>query len=90
MGRIAGFVDRGGTLLVVARYRDPVDHAGAMPWPQTRAEFDQFRRHGLAEAHSKDFTNPEELTVRRFRVEYGWCSRFSAPGPERAPHGHRI
>ncbi len=70
MARITRFFAPGGTLLVVARGRDPEDESGAMPWTLTQAELDQFRRHGLTEVRFEDYADPEDPSVRRFRVEY--------------------
>ena len=67
---VAGFVAPGGTLLVVARGRDPGDDPGAMPWPLTRAELDGLRRQGLAEVRFEDYADPEDPAVRRFRAKY--------------------
>ena len=49
MRHIASFVSRGGTLLVIARGRDPSDPEGKMPWPLTKNELEVFRTSGLKE-----------------------------------------
>lgn len=67
---IARCVAPGGTLLVVARGREPGDDPGAMPWPLTRADLAAFARHGLTEVAFDDFRDDEAPPVRRFRVEY--------------------
>jgi ubiquinone/menaquinone biosynthesis C-methylase UbiE len=68
--RIARFVAPGGTLLVIARGREPDDDAGTMPWPLLRSELAEFGNAGLNEVRFEDFVDAEEPPVRRFRVEY--------------------
>ncbi len=67
---IASFVSPGGTLLVIARGREPSDPAGDMPWPVTRAELTLFQDQGLSEVTFEDFLDGEKPPVRRFRVTY--------------------
>ena len=67
---MAGMVAPGGTLLVIARGREPGDPEGEFPWPLTRVELDAFNDAGLAEYSFEDFTDKEDPPVRRFRVEY--------------------
>ncbi|MDP9363492.1 MAG: class I SAM-dependent methyltransferase [Chloroflexota bacterium] len=83
MERIAHFVAPGGTLLTIARGREPEDDPGAMPWPLTKAEFDRFRRFGLNEIGFEDYADPEDESVRRFRGTY----RADPGGVVRAPVG---
>ena len=47
---IASFLAPEGTLLVVARGREPDDSAGKMPWPLTKDEVSLFKTAGLKEA----------------------------------------
>lgn len=67
---IASFVAPGGTLLVIARGREPSDPTGDMPWPVTRAELTLFQDQGLHEVTFEDFLDSEKPPVRRFRVTY--------------------
>jgi len=67
---IARFVAPGGTLLVIARGRDPSEDEGAMPWPLTRDELDDFTGAGLVAVSFEDYLDAEEPPVRRFRAEY--------------------
>jgi SAM-dependent methyltransferase len=67
---IGQFVRPGGTLLVVARGRDPHDDPGQMPWPLTRAELTAFAAAGLREVQFEDYLDAEDPPVRRFRVAY--------------------
>jgi SAM-dependent methyltransferase len=60
----------GGTLLVVARGREPADDPGSMPWPLTAEEMTGFEDFGLTNIAFEDYPDPEEPTVRRFRATY--------------------
>jgi SAM-dependent methyltransferase len=64
------FVAPGGTLLVVARGREPDEPAGEMPWPLTRAEVEAVADAGLALVALEDFRDAEEPPVRRFRATF--------------------
>ena len=69
-GNLARCVASGGTLLVICRGREPHEARGTMPWPLTRTELGVFPRLGLREVAFEDLMDPQEPTVRRFRVEY--------------------
>lgn len=69
---IASFVAPGGTLLVIARGREPDAPEGKMPWPLTRDELALFRNHGLTEVSFEDYMDNEDPPVRRLRGTY--CS----------------
>ena len=71
MGAISDFVAPGGTLLVIARGRDPAEPKGEFPWPLTREELGTFLSCGLVEAIFEDFMDRETPPVRRFRIRYG-------------------
>lgn len=58
----------GGTLLVVARGREPAEPAGQMPWPLTRTEVESIQAPGLALSGFEDFTDREDPPVRRLRA----------------------
>jgi hypothetical protein len=60
----------GGTLLVIARGREPADDPGSMPWPLTAEEMTRFEELGLTKIQFEDYPDPEDLNVRRFRGEY--------------------
>ena len=64
------FVAPGGTLLVVARGREPDEAPGRMPWPLTRAEIEAIAGDGLALDAFEDFVDGEEPPVRRFRATF--------------------
>jgi SAM-dependent methyltransferase len=60
----------GGTLLVVARGREPDEPAGQMPWPLTRAEIEAIARDDLPLVALEDFVDAEDPPVRRFRAAF--------------------
>ena len=70
MHQIASFVSPGGTLLVIARGREPHESEGKMPWPLTKDEFMLFQTLGLKELSFEDYMDKEDLPVRRFRAAY--------------------
>ncbi|MGH7264235.1 MAG: methyltransferase domain-containing protein [Candidatus Rokuibacteriota bacterium] len=68
---VAAFVAPGGTLLVVARGREPDEDPGSMPWPLTRDDLGRFERAGLRAARFEDYLDHQvDPPVRRFRVAY--------------------
>ena len=67
---IASFVAPGGTLVVIARGREPNEPEGKMPWPLTRDELALFQAHELSEASFEDYMDHEDPPVRRFRTIY--------------------
>ena len=67
---IAAFVAPGGTLLVVARGREPSEPEGNMPWPLTKDELSLFKTVGLKEVSFEDYMDSEDPPVRRFRATY--------------------
>jgi len=72
---LADCVAPGGTLLVIARGREPADDAGQMPWPLTRSELEQVGAGSLEITSFEDFFDTEEPPVRRFRIEYRRATR---------------
>jgi SAM-dependent methyltransferase len=69
---IASFVAPSGTLLVVARGREPSEPEGKMPWPLTKDELSFFKTWGLKEGSFEDYMDNEDPPVRRFRATYRW------------------
>jgi SAM-dependent methyltransferase len=67
---IARCVAAGGTLLVVARGREPSEPEGTMPWPLTRAEIEALAMDGLTLTSFEDFLDDEDPPVRRFRATF--------------------
>ena len=71
MRQMAGAVAPGGTLLLVARGREPDEDPGALPWPLAKEELEEFIGSGLAVANFADsLDRSEHPPVRHFRVEY--------------------
>jgi len=68
--KISGFTAPGGTLLAIARGREPDDDPGQMPWPLTKEELLYFVDAGLALISFEDFLDEEVPPVRRFRAEF--------------------
>jgi hypothetical protein len=66
----ASLVAPGGTLLVVARGREPGEFEGKMPWPLIKDELSLFKNAGLKEISLEDYMDGEEPPVRRFRAAY--------------------
>jgi hypothetical protein len=67
---IAAFLAPGGTLLVIARGREPSEPEGHIPWPLTLADLSQFETYGLQQVSLEDYWDQEDPPVRRFRVTY--------------------
>ena len=60
----------GGTLLVIARGREPDAPEGSMPWPLTRAEIEAIATAELGLAEFDDFLDAEDPPVRRLRTTF--------------------
>lgn len=67
---VADFVGPGGTLLVIARGREPDESEGRMPWPLTGDTVGRFADHGLEVVSFEDYHDDETPPVRRFRAEF--------------------
>ncbi len=67
---IAGFVRPGGKLLAIVRGREADEPEGALPWPLTRAEMNEFVRAGLTEESFEEYFDNEDPPARRFRGLY--------------------
>lgn len=67
---IASFVKSYGTLLVIARGREPNDSEGKMPWPLTKDELSLFEDQGLKKLSFEEYMDSEDPPVRRFRATY--------------------
>jgi SAM-dependent methyltransferase len=77
MARIAACVAPGGTLLAIARAREPEEPTGPIPWPLVRDELRGFEEAGLVRVEFEDLVDAEDPPVRRFRATY----RRPAPAP---------
>lgn len=60
----------GGTLLVVARGREPDEPEGQMPWPLLRSEVEAIGGAELRLEAFEDFLDDEDPPVRRFRAVF--------------------
>lgn len=67
---VAGFVKKGGLVLLIARGREEDEDQGQMPWPLTRRELEQFTTLGLREESFEDYFDKESPPVRRFRAVF--------------------
>jgi len=67
---IASFVKPNGTLLAIARGREPNESKGKMPWPLTKDELSLFEDQGLKKLSFEDYMDSEDPPVRRFRATY--------------------
>ena len=63
-------VTPGGTLLVIARGREPAEPEGAMPWPLTRTEVESIGGAAMSLTSFEDFVDTEDPPVRRFRATF--------------------
>lgn len=63
-------VTQDGSVLVIARGREPNDDPGFMPWPLTKDDLKPFVESGLQLIAFQDYYDQEEPPVRRFRVHY--------------------
>jgi SAM-dependent methyltransferase len=67
VGRLAG---PGGTLIVIARAREPADPDDGPPWALTRAEIDALAEPGLRPVRIEDLHDPGPPPARRWRAEF--------------------
>jgi ubiquinone/menaquinone biosynthesis C-methylase UbiE len=67
---IAGTVRPGGSLLAIARGRDPDGPVGEMPWPLTELEFKRLFEPPLELLAFEDYHDDEEPPVRRFMASF--------------------
>ena len=70
MRNIARMLAPGGSLLVVARGREPHEPDTGPPWPLTRAELGTFTGHGLRETAFEDVVDGEAPAMRCFCAVY--------------------
>ena len=60
----------GGTLIVIARAREPEEPVEGPPWALTRAEIDALAAPGLRPARIEDLRDPGPPPARRWRAEF--------------------
>ena len=68
IARLGGLVAPGGTLIVIARAREPGQQVHGPPWALTRAEIDAVGVGGLDPVRIEDITEPP--WPRRWRAEF--------------------
>ena len=68
--RLGGLVAAGGTLIVIARAREPGQGVQGPPWALSRAEIDALAGDGLEPARIEDITDPQMPWPRRWRAEF--------------------
>jgi SAM-dependent methyltransferase len=78
IARLGELVAPAGTLIVIARAREPGEPADGPPWALTRAEIDALANSGLQPVKIEDLINPEYEWPRRWRAEF----RRPASGPD--------
>ena len=68
--RLGGLVAARGTLIVIARAREPGQPVDGPPWALTRAEIDALSEGGLEPVRIEDLNDPQMPWPRRWRAEY--------------------
>ena len=68
--KIASFVGKKGTLLVITRYRRNDILPESPPWALSEAELLQFQQLGLQEIQRNSFIEGEEVKIEQLRIEY--------------------
>ncbi|MEQ8754288.1 MAG: class I SAM-dependent methyltransferase [Coleofasciculus sp. G1-WW12-02] len=67
---IASLVAKGGTLLVITRFRQTDAEPDGPPWALSDRELAQFQELGLEEVHRDSFIEAENPSVEQLRLEY--------------------
>lgn len=67
---LGGLVAPGGTLIVIARAREPGQPVSGPPWALTSAEIDAVADSGLEPVAIEDLTDPQMPWPRRWRAEF--------------------
>jgi SAM-dependent methyltransferase len=70
IGKISALVAPQGTLLVIARHRDPDTIPDGPPWALSDVEFSQFIELGLTEVQRDRFVEGEQIKIEQYRLEY--------------------
>lgn len=70
MKTIAKLLQEKGTLLLICRGRDADEPAEELPYPLTKQELAYFEDLGLERVKFEDYIQPENSSIRRFRIEY--------------------
>jgi Methyltransferase domain len=78
IGRLSDLVAPGGTLIVIARAREPGEPTSGPPWALTRAEIDALAGEGLEPVGIEDLNDPQYEWPRRWRAEFSRPARRAA------------
>jgi SAM-dependent methyltransferase len=70
IARLGGLVAAGGTLVVLARAREPGQHVPGPPWALSRPEIDALAADGLEPVSIEDLNDPQMPWPRRWRAEF--------------------
>ena len=70
IARLSGLVAPRGTLIALARAREPGQTVQGPPWALSRAEIDALTGDGLAPVNIEDITDPGMPWPRRWRAEF--------------------
>jgi SAM-dependent methyltransferase len=70
IARLGELVAPAGTLIVMARAREPGEPAEGPPWALTRAEIDALADTGLEPVRIEDLSDPQLEWPRRWRAEF--------------------
>jgi SAM-dependent methyltransferase len=70
IARLGDLVAPGGTLIAIARAREPDQAVAGPPWALTRAEIDAFAGSGLEPVRIEDMHDPQMPWPRRWRAEF--------------------
>ena len=68
--RLGALVAPGGTVIVIARAREPEQTVDGPPWALTRAEIDALGQAGLVPVGIEDLIDPQMPWPRRWRAEF--------------------
>src|SRR6185437_451470 len=75
---VGRLVAPGGTLIVIARAREPADPDEGPPWALTHAEIDALSGSGLRPVRIEDLRDPGPPSARRWRAEFSRPATRSA------------
>ncbi len=84
IGRLGDLVAPAGTLIVMARAREPGQTVNGPPWALSRAELEALTDGGVEPVHIEDLIDPQMPWPRRWRAEF---RRPAGQGPIAAASG---
>ena len=70
IAKLGDLVGPAGTLIVIARAREPGQAADGPPWALTRSEIDSLTQTGLEPVRTEDLNDPHYDWPRRWRAEF--------------------